>query len=226
MWCIGIINGEYLANMEDVLDVYEAESVEKVVRLCFDERPTQLLGEVLSPIRAKPNRTRKEHQEYLRNGVCNVLLAYNIETGQRHLRVTDTKKKSDYASFMKWLSEEVYPEATKIILVQDNYGSHSYGAFYENLPPEEARILKNKFEFHFTPKHASWLNMAEMEFSSLARQCLDRRIPDKETLLKEAIIWEQKRNQLSVKVNWSFTTEKARIKLKSRYEEISINTLN
>lgn len=115
----------------------------------------QLIDHVLTPIPAKPNSTQKEHQEYLRNGICNVLLAYNIDTGQRHLKVMTTKTKADYTNFMQWLVKEHYPNETKIKLVQDNFGTHSYGAFYENLPFEDARQLKNKLEFHFTPKHSS-----------------------------------------------------------------------
>lgn len=226
MWCIGKITGEYLSNMEDILDLYAEEPQDQVVRLCFDERPCQLLDDVLTPLPAKANCSRKEHQEYIRKGVCNVLLAYNIDTGQRHLRVTDTKTKADYCDFINWVSEEHYPNAAKIKLVQDNYSAHSYGAFYEHLPAEEARLLKRKIEFHFTPKHASWLNMAEMEFSALSRQCLDRRIAQKETLQTEALAWERKRNSQAVKVNWSFSTEKARVKLKNRYSEIKINNLN
>jgi DDE superfamily endonuclease len=227
MWCIGTINGEYLANMEDVLDLYAQPPQEGVVRLCFDERPCQLIDHVLAPIPPKPHSTQKEHQEYLRKGVCNVLLAYNMDTGQRHLKVTSTKTKADYAGFMQWVSQEHYPGANKIKLVQDNFATHSYGAFYENLPFEEARQLKHKIEFHFTPKHGSWLNMAEMEFSSLSRQCLDRRICSQEKLEAEALAWQEKRNKKAVKVNWSFTTQKARAKLKNRYDEISnINTQN
>lgn len=164
--------------------------------------------------------TKKEHQEYVRKGVCNVLLAYDIDTGQRYLRVTDTKKKSDYAEFMKWLVEAHYSEVPKIKIVQDNYNTHSYGSFYENLPFEDARRLKNKLEFHFTPKHGSWLNIAEMEFSALSRQCLNRRIGTKDLLETEALIWQKERNSKAIKVNWTFTTEKAREKLANRYKEI------
>ncbi len=224
MWCIGIINGEYLANMEDVLDLYAQPEEAGVVRICYDERPCQLIDHVLAPIPAKLGASQKEHQEYLRNGVCNVLLAYNMDNGQRHIKVTDTKTKVDYAYFMHWLATEVYPDQ-QIKLVQDNYGSHSYGAFYENLPVENARKLKNQIEFHFTPKHGSWLNMAEIEFSSLSRQCLNRRIASKEILESEALIWQEKRNMNATKVNWSFTTDKAREKMKIKYSEISeVNT--
>ncbi len=221
MWCIGTITGEYLANLEDVLDVYHQPAQVEVVRLCFDERPCQLLGQVLTPIPAKPNATQKEHQEYLRNGVCNVLLAYNIDTGQRHVQVTPTKTKADYAQFMDWLVREHYPQAATIQLVQDNYSTHSYGAFYEHLPLDTARALRQTLDFHYTPKHGSWLNMAEIEFSALSRQCLDRRIGSQQVLEQEVLLWVAKRNAAAVKVNWSFTTEKARDKLKNRYAELT-----
>lgn len=224
MWCIGTITGTYLANMEDILDLYAEEAQVNMPRICFDERPCQLIADVLSPLPPKPNCSQKEHQEYLRKGVCNVLLAYDMDTGKRYLRVTKTKNKADYAQFMKWLIETHYPDVDKIKLVQDNYNTHSYGAFYENLPPEEARQLKKKLEFHYTPKHASWLNMAEIEFSALARQCLDRRIATMEKLESEALIWQENRNKKAIKVNWTFTTETAREKLTKRYKEF--NTQN
>ncbi|MBU6123085.1 transposase [Hymenobacter siberiensis] len=154
MWCIGTLTGEYLANREDVLDVYAQPAEAGVVRLCFDERPCQLLDHVLTPIPPKPGATQKEHQEYVRKGVCNVLLAYDIDTGQRHLRVTTTKNKGDYAHFMDWLVQSHYPDAQKIKLVQDNYSTHTYGAFYEHLPVETARNLRHTLEFHYTPSTA------------------------------------------------------------------------
>jgi len=135
MGCIGTITGEYVANMEDVLDVYQQPTEAGVVRRCFDERPCQLLDHVLTPIPPKPNAPAKEHQEYLRKGVCNVLLAYNLDTGQRHLQVTTTKTKADYARFMDWLEQIHYPAAPKIKLVQDNYATYFYGAFYEHPCP-------------------------------------------------------------------------------------------
>ena len=193
-----------------------------VVRRCFDERPCQLLDHVLTPIPPKPNATRKEHPEYVRKSVCNVLLAYNLDTGQRHLHVTTTKTKADYAHFMDWLVQTHYPEAPKIKLVQDHYSTPPcYGAFCENLPVETARNLRHTLEFHYTPKHGSWLNMAEIEFAALSRQCLDQRIGTQQRLKAEALAWEANRNAAAVKVNWSFTTEEARDKLKNRYAEMT-----
>lgn len=220
------MTGEYLANLEDVLDVYARPAEAGIVRLCFDERPCQLLGQVLTPLPPKPGATRKEHAEYVRQGVCNVLLAYDIDTGQRHLRVTTTKTKADYADFLAWLVQAHYPDAAKIQLVQDNYSTHCYGAFYEHLPLDTARRLRHTLEFHYTPKHGSWLNMAEIEFAALSRQCLDRRIDSFEKLEHEALAWQDNRNQNATKVNWSFTTEKAREKLKNRYDEVKNKSSN
>lgn len=217
------MTGEYLANMEDVLDVYRQAPAAGVVRLCFDERPCQLLDQVLSPMPPQPGATQKEHHEYVRNGVCNILLAYNIDTGQRHVQVTTTKTKADYAQFRDWLVQTHYPDAPKIKLVQDNYSTHSYGAFYEHLPPDTARALRQQVECHYTPKHGSWLNMAEIEFSALSRQCLDRRISSQQQLEQEALAWQANRNAAAIKVNWSFTTEKARSTLKNRYAEVVKN---
>ena len=150
-----------------------------------------------------------------------MLLAYNLDTGQRHLRVTTTKKKGDYARFMDWLVQTHYPDAPKIKLVQDNYSTHCYGAFYEHLPVETARKLRHTLEFHYTPIHGSWLNMAEIEFAALSRQCLDQRIGTQERLEQKAVAWEAKRNVVAIKVSWSFNTEKARGKLKNRYAEVT-----
>ena len=220
MWCIGPLTGEYLANLEDVLDVYAQPVQAGVTRLCFDERPCQLLDHVLTPLPAKPGATRREHQEYLRKGVCNVLLAYNIDSGQRQLQVTATKTKADYARFMDWVVATHYPDVSTIELVQDNYRTHTYGAFYEHLPVERARQLRHQLHFHFTPNHGSWLNMAEIEFSALSRQCLNRRIGSAQQLEAEALIWQAHRNAAATKICWSFTTEKARDKLKNRYQEV------
>ena len=219
MWCIGTITGDYLANREDVLDVYAQPAEAGVVRLCFDERPCQLLDHVLTPIPPKLNATQKEHQEYVRKGVCNVLMVYNLDTGQRHLQLTTTKTKADYAHFLDALVQTHYPDAAKIKLVQDNYATHAYGAFYEHLPVKTAR-QRHTLEFHYTPKHSSWLNMAEIEFAALSRQCLDQRIGTQQRLEQEALAWQAKRNAAAIKVHWSFTTEKARDKLKNRYSEL------
>ena len=189
------------------------------MRLCFDERPCQLLDHVLGPIPAKPGATQKEHPKYVRKGVCNVLLAYNLDTSQR----TTTKTKADYARFLDWVVATHYPEAPLLKVVQDNYGTRTYGTFYENLPVERARQLRHQPAFHYTPKHGSWLNRTEIEFAALARQCLDRRIGSQQQLEAEALAWEATRNAAAVNVNWSFNTEKARDKSKNRYAEVIKN---
>ena len=176
MWCIGTLTGEYLANLKDVLDVYAHPAEVGGLRRCFDERPCQFLDHVLTPIPPTPNAMRKEHPEYVRKGVCNVLLVYNPDTGQRHLQVTTTKTKVDYVHFMDWPVQTHYSETPKIKLVQDNYSTHSYGAFYENLPVETARHLCPPLEFYHTLKHGSWLNRAEIEFAAPFRQCPNQRI--------------------------------------------------
>lgn len=223
MWCIGTLNGAYLAALEDVLDLYAQPPVPGTARLCFDERPCQLLDHVLTPLPAKPGFTEKQHQEYRRQGVCNVLLAYDIDTGQRYVQVTATKTKADYAHFLDWLEQTHYPDAQRLQLVQDNYATHTYGALYEHLPVVRAGTLRQKLDFHYTPKHGSWLNMAGIEFSALARQCLDRRIGSQQLLETEAQHWVAQRNAAAVKVNWSFTTDKARDKLQNRYAEVTKN---
>ena len=203
--------------------MYQQPAEAGVVRLCFDERPCQLPDQVLTPIPPKPTATATatEHPEYLRNGVCNVLLAYNLDTGQRHLQVTATKTKGDYAHFMDGFVQTHYPDAPKIKRIQDNYATHSYGAFYEHLPLDTARDLRHRLEFHFTPKRGTWLNRTEIEFSALSRQCLDRRIGSQQRLEEEAVVWEANRNAAATKVNWSFTTENARDKQKNRYAELT-----
>lgn len=155
--------------------------------------------------------------EYKRLEPAVVLLAYNMDTGQRHSAISSTKTKLDYAQFMARIIEEYYPEAESIRLVQDNLGTHTKGSFYKAFPPQKARQYAQKLEFHFTPKHASWLNMAEIEFSALSRQCLDRRFESLEQLEKEVFEWEKRRNQDATKIHWSFTTTEARNKLKRHY---------
>ena len=211
--------------MEDVLTLYQEAAETDVSRICFDERPCVLHGEVLAPLPPKANQTAKEHCEYLRNGVCNVLLAYDIDTGQRYVQVTETKKRNDYAQFMHWLVTTHYPDKKKICVIQDNYATHSKGSFYENLPLDQASALSRKLEFHYTPKHGSWLNMAEIEFSALSRQCLDHRIGQKDILEQEVLAWQCNRNHLAIKIDWSFTTAKARLKLKNRYQAVYSNNI-
>jgi transposase len=215
--------------MEDVLRVYEQQLAEQpsdvvepdVVRLCFDERPCQLLDEVLAPLPLKPGKPLRQDYEYERKGTACVLLAYDLDKGQRYVQIRERRTKKDYAQFMDWLVQQHYPKASKIHLVQDNLNTHSMSSFYEHLPLERAGDLASRMQFHFTPKHGSWLNMAEIEFSALARQCLDRRIKDIDSLRAEVLAWSQQRNKDQVKIHWSFTVNTARVTLANKYRKVN-----
>ena len=206
--------------MEDVLDLYEATPDPKRPRLGFDERPCQLIGQIVAPLPMKPGRVKREDNEYKRHGTAVVLLAYDLDSGRRFVEVRKRRTKADYADFMYRLVKEHYADVKQVRLVQENLNTHSYGSFYEHLDVETAHWLKNKVEFHFTPKHGSWLNMAELELSALSRQCLDRRIESQEALAQEARAWEQQRNERGVRLSWSFTTPVAREKLKRHYDNL------
>lgn len=209
--------------MEDILDFYEQPPQSGHVRLCFDEKPCQLIGEIVAPLPMQTNQIKKQDYEYERNGHCVILLAYDLDQGKRYLQVRNHRKKQDYAEFMQWLVEQHYPQAELIEIVQDNLNTHSYGAFYEALPCQQAHELKNKVDFHFTPKHASWLNMAEIEFSALSKQCLDRRIATMKALEQEVVTWMQQRNDKQIKVDWKFNKLDARDKLKRHYQNVNSN---
>lgn len=203
--------------MEDVIDVYERPYDPLRPQVCFDERPCQLLGDILVPMPMKPGKPKREDYEYKRHGTCCVFLAFERHRGFRYVQVRDQRTNVDYAQFMKALVERHYPNVECIVLVQDNLNTHSAGSFYEAFAPEEAFELAQKFEYHHTPVKGSWLNMAEIELSALARQCLDRRIGDTETLRKEASVWTYKRNKERKTVNWKFNKKKAREKLEKKY---------
>jgi len=207
--------------MEDVLDVYEQPVNPSQPRLCFDELPCQLLGDLLVPLEMRPGDTRKEDYEYERYGTCSLLMAYDIDRGKRYLQVRNQRTKADYAAFWDWLIATHYPNTAKIQVIQDNLNTHSYGSFYENLSANRAHHLKNRLEFHFTPKHGSWLNMAEIELSVPVRQCLDRRISSQTMLEAEALAWQSQRNAAAMQIVWSFTTTKARLKLKRHYQNMN-----
>ena len=202
--------------MEDILDLYEESYDPKRPVICVDERPCQLIGDVIAPIPMKPGSPEKEDNEYKRNGTCNVFIAFEPLTGWRYLEIREHRGKVDYAEFMDRVSG-MYPDTDVIRVVQDNLNTHTAGSFYERFDAEKARYLKNRFEFHYTPKKGSWLSMAEIELSALARQCLDRRIGDVGVLEREAKAWEADRNERKVKVQWRFTTNDARTKLKRHY---------
>ena len=205
--------------MEDILDLYEEPYDQNRPVLCIDERPCQLIGDVVAPIPMKSGKPKKEDNEYKRNGTCSVFIACEPLTGWRYLEVRKQRTKVDYAEFMDRVSEH-YIDAAVMRVVQDNLNTHNAGSFYERFDAEKARNLKNGFEFHYTPKKGSWLNMAEIELSALARQCLDRRIGDMETLESEAKAWEGKRNQQKIMIQWRFTTNHARDKLERHYKAV------
>lgn len=210
--------------MEDVLDVYSQQHPvggKPLVRLCFDERPCQLIDDVVTPLPVKPGKSQKQDYEYERKGMACVLLAYDLDSGKRYVEVQEQRTKKEYAFFWDRLLREHYPEADTIHLVQDNLNTHQPGSFYEYLPLERAHELKNRLVFHFTPIHGSWLNMAEIEFSALSKQCLDRRIAHIATLRREVLAWVKERNEKKVKINWLFDTPKARIKFKRHYIKVN-----
>jgi len=225
-WCIPAdADGEFVCAMEDVLEVYQRPYDSKFPVVCMDESPKQLTKEKREPIAAKPGSPERYDTEYERNGTQNIFISCEPLVGTRHVEVTNKRTKVDWAHFIKDLVDsDSYSDATKIILVCDNLNTHSGGSFYEAFPPEEARRIINKIEFHYTPKHGSWLNMAEIELSHLSRQCLDCRIPDRETLVQEVSAWEKERNKNPCFIDWRFTTADARIKLKRLYPILSLTT--
>lgn len=202
--------------MEDVLDLYEKSYDPKHPVICFDERPCQLIGDAIIPIPMKSGSPKREHYEYVRNGTCCIFMAFEPQAGKRMVGVKTHRTKVDYANFMKELAEQ-YPHAESIRLVQDNLNTHTAGSFYAALNPDEAFELAKRFEFHFTPKKGSWLNMAEIELSALSKQCLDRRIETLEKLAAEVDSWEQERNAAKATVRWKFNKNDARIKLQRHY---------
>ena len=207
--------------MEDVLVVYNRPVDVKRARLCFDERPCQLLDDVIVGLRIKPGKAAKEDNEYIRQGTAVVLLAYDLDTGQRYTQVRKQRTKADYAEFIQQIVSTYYADIEYIDLVQDNLNTHKYGSFYEHLPLSEARVLSRKLVFHFTPKHGSWLNTAEIEFSALARQCLARRIGSLDELGRQVNLWTAERNERAVRIHWSFTVATAEDKLKSWYQKVN-----
>ncbi len=206
--------------MEHILDVYKRPYDEKKPWVCFDESCKQLVKETREPIAAKPEQLERYDYQYERNGVANLFMFFEPLTSWRHVEVTDQRTAIDYAHQMKYLVDERYPMAEKIGVIQDQLNTHVRASLYKAFEPEEAKRILDKLEFHYTPKHGSWLNMAEIELSILNRQCLNRRIPDQDSLQLEIAAWEEERNQKSCSVNWRFTTEDARIKLKRLYPSI------
>ena len=202
--------------MEDVLDVYTRPHDPDRPLVCLDETSKQLVSETRTPIAMKPGQPQRADYEYEAGGPPTCLLFAPLE-GFRRIEVTDRRTAIDYAKILKDLSDSLFPQARKITLVQDNLNTHAKASLYEAFPPSEARRLVKRFEWHYTPKHGSWLNMAESERGVLASQCLDRRIPDKQTLSREVAAWQNRRNKCQTKADWRFTTADARIKLKRLY---------
>jgi hypothetical protein len=207
--------------MEDVLEVYHRPYDERFPQVCMDEGSKQLLAETRTPLAMEPGKVKKEDGEYERRGTCSLFVAVEPLAGKRFLHVTEQRTKKDWARFMQKVIDEQYPKAEKIILVMDNLNTHICSSFYETFEPEEARRLIEKLELHYTPKHGSWLNMAEIELSVLARQCVARRIASIEDLQEHVSAWQDERNQDQTKINWRFTTADARIKLKRLYPSVT-----
>ena len=213
-------NAAFVAGMEDVLEVYQRPQDPTYPVVCVDETSKQLIAETRVPIPAKPGRPARHDYEYERNGTANLFMMFAPLEGWRRVKVTDRHTALDYAQVLKELSDTHFPKAKKIILVQDNLNTHKPASLYEAFPASEARRLVERFEWHYTPKHGSWLDMAKSELSVLSRQCLDRRIANKQTLIEEVAAWQDSRNEHHAKADWQFTTADARVKLKRLYPTI------
>jgi len=206
--------------MELVLDIYKTPYTKAFPVICMDESPKQLIKQTRIPVARKPGRDAREDYEYERCGMVNIFMANEPLTGKRYVKVTGRRTKTDWAAFIKEISDEYYPSAKKIRLVMDNLNTHKPAALYETFSPEEAKRIWDRFEFIYTPKHGSWLNMAEIELNVLMGQCLNRRIDKMETIRQEVSAWQEDRNNKKSSINWQFTTDKARTKLKRLYPTI------
>jgi transposase len=220
MWCIPQVDGEYVARMEDVLDLYAEAPDPKRPVVCFDESPTQLIGEVRLPIPAEPGQLERYDCEYKRNGTANLFIFLDVHRPWRKVKVTDNRAAVDFATCMRELTDVHFPKAERIRVVLDNLSTHSAGALYQAFPACEARRVLRRLEFHFVPKHASWLNMVEIEIGVLRSQCLDRRIATQQKLKSEIAVWERQRNAAKARIKWMFTTDKARAKMGRAYPEL------
>ena len=213
-------SGAFVARMEDVLEVYHRPYDPGRPMVCLDEASKQLIGEIVTPIPARPGQPERFDYEYVRNGTGNLFMVSEPLVGWRHVAVTERRTAKDYAEVLRWLAEEVHPDAEVIVLVQDNLNTHALASLYEAFAPEQARRLAERFEVHYTPKHGSWLNVAEIELSVLSRQCLGQRIESAEELEREVAAWEEPRNERAAEVKWRFTTADARIKLRHLYPSL------
>jgi hypothetical protein len=206
--------------MEDVLEVYHRPYDEKRPLVCLDEASKQLVGETVRPLPAEPGQPQRYDYEYVRNGTANLFMISEPLLGRRAVQVTERRTAKDFAEVLRWLVEEVHAEAEKVVLVTDNLNTHKPASLYEAFPPEQARRIAERIEWHYTPKHGSWLDLAEIELSVLSRQCLDRRIGTREELEAAVGAWEAERNERGVEVKWRFTTADARIKLHRLYPSL------
>ena len=207
--------------MEEVLDLYAEPEDPQRPRVCFDEMPYQMISETRVPVPMQAGQAEHYDYEYHREGTCNLFLFFNPFAGTRRIKVTQRRTKQDFAHCMKELVDEMYPDAVVIRVILDQLNTHSKASLYETFEPEEARRIARRLEFHYTPKHGSWLNMAEIEFSVVDRQCLDRWLQDIETVQSEIVAWELPRNEQNIGIDWQFTTKKARQKLERLYPPLS-----
>jgi hypothetical protein len=213
-------NAGFVAAMEDVLEVYQRPHDPDCPVVCLDETSKQLISETRVPIPARPGRPSRHDYEYARNGTANLFMLFAPLEGWRDVKVTDRHAAADYAQVLKDLADTHFPDARRIVLVQDNLSTHKPASLYEVFPAAEARRLVERFEWHYTPRHGSWLDMAECEISVLSRQCLARRIPDKQTLTDEVAAWRDSRNKRRAKADWQFTNAEARVKLRKLYPAV------
>lgn len=221
MWCVPTINSEYVARMEDVLDLYAEPADPQRPVLSFDESPTQLIGEAREPQPVSPGAPARVDYEYVRHGTANLFVVLDVHGGWRHVDVTEQRTSKQFAHQMKELVDVHYPRADCLRIVMDNLSTHSLAALYDTFEPSEARRLARKLEIHYVPKHASWLNMVEIEIGVLKAQCLARRIPERGMLVREIAAWELRRNEAKARVVWTFTTERAREKLGRIYRPLA-----
>lgn len=210
-------NAEFVWRMEDTLDVYRRPYDPRRPQVCLDETSKQLLADAREPLPMRPGQVKREDYEYQREGVSNLFLWCEPLGNRRHVEVTERRTKADWAHVVKDLVDVHYPDAERIVLVMDNLNTHTPASLYEAFAPAEAKRIADKLEIHYTPKHGSWLDIAEIELSALSRQCLDRRIPNRDVLAQEVAAWERERNEAQITVNWRFSTADARIKLKHLY---------
>ena len=221
MWCIPQVDGAYVARMEDVLDLYAEEADPKRPVVCFDESPTQLIGKVREPIPAAPGQPERYDGAYRRIGTVYLFVFLDAHKSWRHVKATEQRTARDFAACMRDLADTHYPDAERIRVVLDNLSTHTAGALYETFPASEAHRILQRLEFHYTPKHASWLNMVEIEIGVLRGQCLDRRIGERDVLVSEIEAWQRQRNASGARIKWRFTTAKARTKLARAYPDVA-----